>query len=97
MLVALAALIDGYINNCQRYIHGHSTIQLESLNGTACKQVNKDCNWTVMYVLLFDAGILECNEGKESAILVDLFKHIRLDVSYAEERQWLKVLMVWKK
>jgi hypothetical protein len=69
-----------------------------------------------MYVLLFDAGILECNEGilcvvcmcvcmcvhvhvcsvlvnahncassgKESAILVDLFKHIRLDVSYAEE------------
>lgn len=51
----LQALIDGYIMDCQHYTH--------SLTGTVCKCVNKECNWTVMYSALFDAGILEQNEG----------------------------------
>jgi len=68
-LDALQALIDGYINDCQRYIHGFSTIQLESLNGTARKRVDKERNWTVMYCALFDAGILERNEGTFSLIV----------------------------
>jgi len=59
----LAKLINGYIKDCQRYIHGFSTIQIESVHGTARKRVNKDRNWTIMYEALFDVGILERNEG----------------------------------
>jgi hypothetical protein len=87
-LKQLEALVTGYINDCQRYIHGFSTIQLEvlfsctlwppfarvcvlvpypiftkSLNGTACKRVDKERNWTTMYTTLFDLGIFERNEG----------------------------------
>jgi hypothetical protein len=62
-ITALEELIKGYIEDCQRYIHGHSTIQLESLNGSAAKRVDKQRNWTVMYESLFNAGILERNEG----------------------------------
>lgn len=63
MLDELRALINGYIDDCQRYLHSTSTIQLESINGSARKRVSKERNWTVMYKALFDAGILERNEG----------------------------------
>lgn len=59
----LRKLINGYIKDCARYIHGFSTIQLESINSTCRKTANKDRNWTVMYEALFDVGILERNEG----------------------------------
>lgn len=55
------------MDDCQRYIHGFSTIQLESLNGSAAKRCDKQRNWTVMYCALYDAGILERNEGKLSS------------------------------
>jgi hypothetical protein len=62
-VAALTTFIEGYLNDWQRYLHGFNTIQLESLNGSACKRVNKERNWTVMYAPLFDAGILERNDG----------------------------------
>lgn len=62
-LEQLRILIESYLEDSQRYLHGFSTIQLESLNGTACKRVDKERNWTVMYTALFDAAILERNEG----------------------------------
>lgn len=59
----LDLLIQGYLDDCKRYLHGYSTIQLESINSTVRKRVDKQHNWTVMYKSLFDVGILECNEG----------------------------------
>jgi hypothetical protein len=59
----LKDLIEGYINDCQHYMHGFSTIQNESLNGMVAKCVDKQRQWTVMYGVLFDAGIIECNDG----------------------------------
>lgn len=72
-ITALEELIEGYIADCQRYIHGHSTIQLESLNRSAAKRVDKQRNWTVMYKSLFDAGILERNEGTYYFLILFLF------------------------
>lgn len=65
----LTKFIKGYLADQQQYLHRFSTIQLESLNGSACKCVDKECNWSVMYGPLFDAGILECNEGMISFLL----------------------------
>lgn len=33
----LRVFIEGYLDDCQCYLHGYSTIQIELLNGTACK------------------------------------------------------------
>jgi hypothetical protein len=71
-LEQLEALVQGYIDDCHRYIHGFSTIQLESLNGTACKRVDKERNWTIMYSALFNAGILECNKGMTTPVFSSL-------------------------
>jgi hypothetical protein len=62
-VVALEEFIEGYLDDRHQYLHGHNTIQIESLNGTAAKRVSKERNWTVMYAPLFDAGILEHNNG----------------------------------
>jgi len=43
-----------------------ATSFLEPLNGSAAKHCDKQQNW-VMYCPLYDAGILECNEGKLSS------------------------------
>jgi hypothetical protein len=62
-LEQLDILIQGYLDDCHRYLHGYSTIQLESINSNVRKRVDKERNWTVMYSALFDVGILERNEG----------------------------------
>jgi len=54
---ALEAFIEGYLDDRSNYLHGFDTNQIESLNGSACKRVNKERNFTVMYGPLFDAGI----------------------------------------
>jgi len=89
-LEQLHILIESYLEDSQRYLHGFSTIQLESLNGTACKRVNKERNWTVMYSALFDAAILERNEGR--TIMIDIYQHIGLPVSGNERARWLKIV-----
>jgi len=55
-LAELKILIEGYVADCERYLHGHST-------SSAAKRVNKERNWTAMYGPLLDAGVLERNEG----------------------------------
>ncbi len=67
-LDALATLINSYLADCKHYLHSFSTIQLESLNGSAAKRVSKEQEWTVMYCCLFDAGILERNEGTPTLV-----------------------------
>jgi hypothetical protein len=74
----LKDLIEGYINDCQCYMHGFSTIQNESLNGMAAKCIDKQRQWTVMYGALFDAGIIECNDG---SLFILLFPQVCLCVS----------------
>ncbi|ELR12289.1 uncharacterized protein ACA1_373400 [Acanthamoeba castellanii str. Neff] len=59
----LKDLIKGYINDCQCYMHGFSTIQNKSLNGTAAKHVDKQHQWTIMYGALFDASIIKRNNS----------------------------------
>lgn len=71
---ALSIFIDGVLADRQRYLHGYDTNQLESMNGSNCKRVDKERNWTVMYGPLFDAGILERNDGS----LLCLYEHFSL-------------------
>jgi len=44
-----------------------------------------------MYEALFDVGILERNEGKESTAVIDLFQQMGLEVSFMEHTRWLKI------
>ncbi|ELR16087.1 uncharacterized protein ACA1_224880 [Acanthamoeba castellanii str. Neff] len=37
-VVALEEFIKGYLNDQHQYLHGHNTIQIKSLNGTAAKR-----------------------------------------------------------
>jgi len=48
VVAALTTFIKGYLNDWQQFPHRFNTIQLESLNGSACKCMNKEWNWTVM-------------------------------------------------
>jgi hypothetical protein len=36
-------------------------------------------------------------QGKGSSVLISIFRHLGLDISYPEEQRWLKVLTARKK
>jgi hypothetical protein len=55
----LKAFIEGYLEDCEQYLHSFSTIQNKSINSSFQKCNNKECNWTTMYGPLTDAGVLE--------------------------------------
>jgi hypothetical protein len=62
-VAALLTFINSYLDDCQWYLHGYNTIQIESLYGSICKCVDKGRHWTVMYTPLVDLSIIEQNDG----------------------------------